>query len=90
MAFTHEERSHSAARPHKMWPGFGGYEEHGGVFRRDSLPPDDADASAPGIALGHRSCPVGRGSQFMKHNVIGKGRCAAVYRAASSDRRERP
>ena len=23
-------------------------------------------------------------------NVIGKGRCAALYRAASSDRRERP
>jgi predicted DNA-binding transcriptional regulator AlpA len=24
------------------------------------------------------------------HNVVGKGRCAALYRAASSDRRERP
>ena len=27
---------------------------------------------------------------FYSFNVEGKGRCAALYRAASSDRRERP
>jgi hypothetical protein len=27
---------------------------------------------------------------FYSVNVLGKGRCAALYRAASSDRRERP
>ena len=27
---------------------------------------------------------------FMTPNVVGKGRCATLYRAASSDRRERP
>jgi hypothetical protein len=26
----------------------------------------------------------------MRSNVVGKGRCAELYRAASSDRRERP
>ena len=28
--------------------------------------------------------------RFLPPNVVGKGRCAALYRAASSDRRERP
>ena len=31
--------------------GFGGYESHGGVVRLGSWPPDDADASAPGITM---------------------------------------
>lgn len=69
MAVTHEERSHSAARPHdKMWPGFGGYESGGGVIRQRSWPPDDANAFAPGIA-GRRGCNVAAvRPQFMKHN----------------------
>ena len=70
MAITHEERSHSAARPHtKMWPGFGGYESGGEVIRQRSWPPFDAVATAPGIAGRHGCNVVAASSQFMKHNV---------------------
>ncbi len=33
---------------------------------------------------------INRVRELLVHNVVGKGRCAALYRAASSDRRERP
>ena len=64
--------SQRCSTAHKMWPGFGSYEEPA-VDRSDSLPPDDANAFAPGIACRGWLKPSAAGSQFLKHNLTVAG-----------------
>ena len=69
MAITHEERSHSAARPHNKC-GRALAVTRAVAKRHGSLPPNDADASAPGVADRHGFIVTAIRSQFLKHNVI--------------------